>query len=79
MSNNPDSANGGAIVTPSDTNKVLRGHHDFLYVWVAGNLAFVTLDGNTIGPYAVTAGQFIPYRVAKVLSSTTAVVSSGYY
>jgi hypothetical protein len=43
-----------------------------LYIGGAGNLAIQTVGGDTVTLVGVTAGQFIPVQVMKVLSATTA-------
>lgn len=70
-------AGAGAVITPADAD--LDQYAAGLYVWVAGNLTIIpaaNADAGVIGPYAVVAGQIIPYVVRQVKASTTAVVSS---
>ena len=64
------------IVTPANTN--LAKQCTGLYVWTAGDLKFKTAAGTVVGPYAVVAGQVVPFQVSQVMTGTTAVVSAGY-
>lgn len=76
MSNLADPWVGGKLITPSNSN--LKRTGSGLYVWEAGDLEFMTMEGDILGPYAVVAGQIIPFRVKQVRTGTTAVVSVGY-
>lgn len=48
-----------------------------IYVWEDGDLEFVTMGGQTVGPYAVVAGQLVPFRVKQINAATTAVITVG--
>lgn len=48
-----------------------------IYVMTAGNLKFKAMDGNVFGPFAVTAGQLIPFRPKQIMTGTTAAVIVG--
>lgn len=66
----------GSVITPANTD--LAAYPAGLYVWTDGNLEILpATNGDTdyIGPYAVTAGQIIPYVVRQVRTGTSAVVS----
>lgn len=65
------------IVTPANADLALNAKA--LYVFVAGNLEFIpagNTDSEIIGPYAVFAGQVIPFEVRQVRTGTTAVVGA---
>lgn len=68
----------GVEVTPADTN-LRRGIADGLFVTVDGNLKITTLGGSVLGPFPVTAGMIIPFRVAQVNTGTTATVIAGFH
>lgn len=57
-------------VTPHDTTK-LATYSKALYVGTAGNVAVLTLDGNTVTFTNVQDGQILPIRVQRVNSTNT--------
>lgn len=65
----------GLVATPANSNLPFVG--DGIYVWTAGNLEFMTQSGTVIGPYAVVAGQLVPFRCRQIRSGTTATVTVG--
>ncbi len=75
MSGISDPYSGGLEVVPGSAP--LRSVANGLWVVTDGNVQFTTLRGQTLGPYAVTAGQIIPFRITHVLSGTTATVVAG--
>jgi hypothetical protein len=70
-------AGSGSVITPA--NEDLTVYAAGLYVWEDGDLEIIpaaNADTGVIGPYAVSAGQIIPYVVRQVRTGTTATVSS---
>ena len=77
IQNNPNPADRHAAITPSDST-VLNPIPRALKVTVAGNLAIADADGTAV-TYPVFAGDVIPFRATKVLSTgTTATVVAWY-
>jgi hypothetical protein len=76
VSNLADPWKGAIVPVPANTD--LRRIGTGIFVWVDGNLEFMTEEGDIIGPYAVTAGHVIPFRVKQIRSGTTAVITVGY-
>lgn len=70
----------GAEITPDDDND-LATYAKALWVVADGNLEFLPVenaDADVLGPYAVTAGQIIPFQTRRVLEGTTATVVAMY-
>lgn len=65
----------GFVATPRDRNLDSTGSG--MMIIADGDLAFTTLGGTKIGPFAVTAGQLIPFAVKQVNVGTTATVVVG--
>lgn len=77
IDNNPNPADRHFAITPSDST-VLSPTPRALRVTVSGNLALADADGTAI-TYPVLAGDIIPFRATKVLSTgTTATVVAWY-
>lgn len=77
IQNNPNPADRHFSITPSDST-VLDPIPRALRVLTAGNLALADADGTAI-TYVVSAGDIIPFRATKVLSTgTTATVVAWY-
>lgn len=69
-------AGRGTVITPANAD--LETYPAGLFVWTDGNLEFLPAangDAEVLGPFAVTAGQIIPYVVRQVRTGTTATVS----
>ena len=77
IQNNPNPADRHMSITPNDTparDPIPRA----LRAMTAGNVAIADADGTAI-TYAVNAGDIIPFRATKVLSTgTTATVVAWY-
>ena len=73
----------GAAVTPSDTVKIPSistqdgsGNNGCLiYVGGAGNVAVVTIGGDSITFVGVVAGTFLPVLISQVMSTDTTATS----
>lgn len=61
------------VVTPDDDTDLPMQPKG---LWIAedGNLTVKNAAGQTVGPYAVVAGQIVPISPARVLETTTATV-----
>lgn len=59
-----------ASVTPDDNNDLATASRA-LFVGVAGNVAVVTVGGETVTLTGCTAGSVIPIRAARVKSTNT--------
>jgi hypothetical protein len=69
-------AGRGTLITPANSD--LAVYAAGLYVWEPGNLEIIpagNTDAEILGPFAVAAGQIIPYVVRQVRTGTTATVS----
>lgn len=63
----------GADVTPNDSADLARA--GILYVGIGGNIALVTVGGDTLTLTGVPSGTFVPVRVRRVLATNTTATS----
>lgn len=63
-------AEGGAAVTPSDSEDLPTASRA-LYIGGAGNVAVVTVGGDTVTFVGLASASILPVRVARVLATGT--------
>lgn len=68
-------ARTGYAVTPSDATDLTNGIARSLYIGATGDVAVITLNGDTVTFVGAVAGSTIPIFVKRVLSTGTTATS----